>query len=196
MAPKRNRKRRKEITDEVASTEKVESLENKSQASEDIPHQLRSKKHQGSTGKEKGVRTGDLVPEAIQPNNRTTEVAALGAVLSPNHIAGVDADSKPAPESELADSTPAAESELAEITDSSIKQANVISTKHIDPTPREEFTDIDVYHPPFTIYQRFIPDSKWNEDSLVSTPDNIFPDTGQRRKKEVKDNFDWLQPAI
>ena len=50
------------------------------------------------------------------------------------------------------------------------------------------------YQLPFTIYEQFIPDG-WNKDSDVSRPHDIFPVTGERRKKEVNDNFDWLQPV-
>jgi hypothetical protein len=44
----------------------------------------------------------------------------------------------------------------AEIAGSPIKEGNVLTTE-LAPTLREEYTNIDVYHPPFTIYQQFIP---------------------------------------
>jgi len=201
MARKANQKRRKGATDQGESTGRVESLENVSKASDDIPRQLRSKKIQGST------HLGESVQEGIDANILITEVAVSGSVLPPNHIVGVDAASKLAESSQIVNTgsppllgDPVQEQATddlvtAEIAGSPIKEGNIPTTELALP-PTEEYTDIDVYHPPFTIYQRFIPDKNWNVDSKVSTPCNIFPDTGERRKKEVKDNFDWLQPAI
>ena len=218
MPPKNIRKRRKEVTDQGETSDKVESLDNVSKTSEDNPRQLPSKKHQARLREELGAKTqesvlpsvpgvgtdesepavesseiirtssttdlGEPVEEMIDSIVPNTEVADLGeAVLSPND----NSDSEPAAKSDVAD---------LEMTDSSTQQGNVQSTNQAVPTPTEEYSNIDAYHPPFTIYQRFIPDEKWNEDSLLSTPVSIFPDTGGRRKKEVKDNFDWLQPAI
>jgi hypothetical protein len=218
MPPKNIRKRRKEVTDQRESSEKVQSLDNVSKTSEDNTRQLRSKKHQASLREELGGKTeesvlpsdhgvgtdvsepseksseiirtssttdlGKPVEEMIDSTVPNTEVADLGAaVLSSND----NTDCEPAAKSDVAD---------LEMTDSSTRQGNVQSTNQAVPTPTEEYSNIDAYHPPFTIYQRFIPDEKWNEDSLLSTPVSIFPDTGGRRKKEVKDNFDWLQPSI
>ena len=78
MARKANRKRRQGATDQGESTGRVESLENVSKASEDIPRQLQSKKLQ--------------VQEGIDANILTTEVAVSGDVLPPDH--SVDAASK------------------------------------------------------------------------------------------------------
>jgi hypothetical protein len=187
MAPEA--KRRKGATDQGESTGRVESLENVSKASEDIPRQLRSKKLQGSTIKEIG--------------------ATLEAVIPSDHVAGFD-DSKQALESSEINST-SSPTHSGEPVQEGI-EANILTTEVADSgavlppnhivginaasKQAEEYTDVDVYHPPFIVYQRFIPDKNWNVDSKVSTPYNIFPDTGERRKKEVKDNFDWLQPAI
>ena len=204
--------------DKGESSDKVESLDNLSKTSEDNTRQLRSKKHQSSPREELGAKTqesfllsdsgvgtdeskpsvepseiirtssttdlGKPTDEMIDSTIPNTEVADSGAgILSPND----NTDSEPAAKSDVAD---------LEMTDSSTQQGNVQSTNQATPTLTEESSNIDAYHPPFTIYQRFIPDKKWNEDSLLSTPVSIFPDTGGRHKKEVKDNFDWLQPAI
>ena len=88
MARKANRKRRKGATDQGESTGRVESLENVSKASEDIPRQLRSKKIQGST------HLGESVQEGIDANILITEVAVSGSVLPPDHIVGINAASK------------------------------------------------------------------------------------------------------
>ena len=101
MSPKANRKRRKGVTDQGDLTGRVESLENVSKASQDNnPHQLRSKKHQGSTVKEIG--------------------ATLEAVVPLDHIVGVE-DAKPAVESSVIKSTSSPTH--------SGEQANVITTE-------------------------------------------------------------------
>ena len=52
------------------------------------------------------------------------------------------------------------------------------------------------YDPPFTIYERFINDNEWNLDADIARHIEIFPATaGERRKKQVKDDFDWLLPS-
>ena len=51
------------------------------------------------------------------------------------------------------------------------------------------------YDPPFTIYERFINDNEWNLDADIARRIEIFPATGERRKKQVKDDFDWLLPS-
>jgi hypothetical protein len=100
MAPKANQKRRKGVTDQGDLTGRAESLENVSKASQDNPHQLRSKKHQGSTVKE--------------------ICATLEAVLPLDHVVGID-DAKPAVESSVTNSTSSPTH--------SGEQANVITTE-------------------------------------------------------------------
>ena len=60
----------------------------------------------------------------------------------------------------------------------------------------EYCVDRFTFDPPFTIFERFIPSHQWNKDPQVSTPLVIFPDNGERRKKQVKDNFDWCRPSV
>lgn len=61
----------------------------------------------------------------------------------------------------------------------------------------EALVSYESYDLPFTIFQRFIPTASdsWNMDSNTSTAYNIFSASGARRKKEVKDDFEWLQPT-
>ena len=57
--------------------------------------------------------------------------------------------------------------------------------------------DFEYYDLPFTVFQRFIPSSPyWNIDSTPSNSHTTFFASGERRKKEVKDDFDWLQPTL
>jgi hypothetical protein len=162
MARKANRKRRQGATDQGESTGRVESLENVSKASEDIPRQLRSKKLQ--------------VQEGIDANILTTKVAVSGDVLPPDH--SIDAASKLAAESlQIVGTGPPpllgdpvqeqATDDLvtAEIAGSPITEGNIPTTELALP-PTEEYTGIDVYHPPFTIYQRL---------KEVSTPICLVP---------------------
>lgn len=51
------------------------------------------------------------------------------------------------------------------------------------------------YDLPFTIFDRFIPSTPWNMDSKQSPTQNILFTSGERRKKEVKDDFEWLHPT-
>jgi hypothetical protein len=133
-------------------------LENVSKASEDIPRQLQSKKIQGST------HLGESVQEGIDANILITEVAVSGSVLPPDHIVGVNAASKLAESSQIVNTGPPplmgdpvqeqATDDLvtAEIAGPPITEGNIPTTKLALP-PTEEYTDINVYHPPFTIYQ-------------------------------------------
>jgi len=57
----------------------------------------------------------------------------------------------------------------------------------------DDFYCVPDYQPPFTIYDRFTPTNEWNKDVEVSSL-NIFTVDGKRRKREVKDNFEWLLP--
>jgi len=57
------------------------------------------------------------------------------------------------------------------------------------------FVDKFSYDPPFTIFERFIPLNGWNEDPKFVKPFTVFSVTGERRKKQVRDNFDWLLPS-
>ena len=146
---------------------------------------------------------------ATLPSDHDDEVAASGPTsASNNNIAGADVASKPGAEySQIHENPPSPNSgdpvsdqttnnlSSAEVADSSINEGNLLTIERSS-TTTEEYTDIDIYHPPFTIYQRFISDDKWQVDSTSTTHHNLFPDTGARRKKEVKDNFEWLQPAI
>jgi hypothetical protein len=58
----------------------------------------------------------------------------------------------------------------------------------------EKLLDVGDYAYPFTLYQHCLPCNEWMNDDPISTPRSIFPETGPRRKNEVKDNFDWLLP--
>ena len=85
-----------------------------------------------------------------------------------------------------------------------VKESSGVTTK---PTPSssdksvaervasmfDEFEDADHYDPPFTIFDRFIPLKQWNADSEMLPP-TIFPFNGERHKRQVKDDFDWLRP--
>ena len=171
MAPKSTRKRKKGATDQGELTGGAESLENVSKASEDHRRLLRSKTKPG-------------IQEGVETNVVTTEVAASGDVLPHDHDVCTDAVAEPVPPLLLGDPVQEqATGGLAETAGSPIMEETVPTTEPAPPT--EEHTDINVYHTPFTIYQRFIPDTNWNVDSKASTPYDIFPDTGERRKKEV-----------
>lgn len=95
-----------------------------------------------------------------------------------------------------------------------------IPTDHPAPTPTNEQNDVEVidystkqsrtpgnqtwseeqhitvcdYASPFTVYQHCVPGNEWMKDDPQFTPHSIFPVTGGRRTKEVKDNFNWLLP--
>lgn len=64
-------------------------------------------------------------------------------------------------------------------------------------TDNEVVIDFEYYDLPFTVFQQFIPTSPyWNIDSKPSASHNIFFASGECHKKEVKDDFDWLQPSL
>ena len=65
MPPKNIRKRRKEVTDQGESSDKVESLDNVSKTSEDNPRQLPSKKHQARLREELGAKTQESVLPSV-----------------------------------------------------------------------------------------------------------------------------------
>ncbi len=49
---------------------------------------------------------------------------------------------------------------------------------------------------PFSIFIRFVPSNQWNEGDHLALPSVIFPDNGEQRKKQVKDDFDWCCPSV
>lgn len=61
--------------------------------------------------------------------------------------------------------------------------------------PLEKVADHYNYDPPFSIYERTIFLNDWNIDRISSNRLEIFPVTGEQRKKQNKDVFDWLQPS-
>ena len=72
------------------------------------------------------------------------------------------------------------------------KQMQTIPAHHS--WTEENLLNIGDYAYPFTLYQHCLPCNEWMNDDPISTPCSIFPETGPRRKNEVKDNFDWLLP--
>jgi len=82
------------------------------------------------------------------------------------------------------------------IEDEMVKTNSAASSSTVQPPPiSERFFDQYRYNPPFSFYERFTKAQLWNTDKSSVRPIEIFPVTGERRKKTVEDNFDWLQPS-
>jgi len=75
-----------------------------------------------------------------------------------------------------------------------LKQLQTTPDNELSTWTEEKLLSVCDYAYPFTIYQRCVPGNDWVTDAPISTPCDIFPVTGSRRKNEVRDNFDWLLP--
>jgi len=75
-----------------------------------------------------------------------------------------------------------------------LKQLQTTPDNELSKLTEEKLLSVCDYAYPFTIYQRCVPGNDWVTDAPISTPCDIFPVTGSRRKNEVRDNFDWLLP--
>ena len=75
-----------------------------------------------------------------------------------------------------------------------LKQLRTTPDNELSTWTEEKLLSVCDYAYPFTIYQRCVPGNDWVTDAPISTPCDIFPVTGSRRKNEVRDNFDWLLP--
>ena len=146
-----------------------------------------AKKASGPGNIKQRATTSTTAEDITTPETKTNVESSEGT-LPPGNVGSVDSRATPA-ESPKKTDTPSQSKENEMVQD-------IATGSSIDNTTSSELSRKGVYRYqlPFTIYERFIPDG-WNKDSDISRPHDIFPVTGERRKKEVKDNFDWLQPV-
>jgi hypothetical protein len=82
--------------------------------------------------------------------------------------------------------------EIAASSDETEPPDDPIEVNNITPSTQQE--PLTRYDLPFLIMFPQVLQG-WNKDSDASTSYDIFPVTGERRRREVRDNFDWLQPV-
>ena len=163
--------------------------------------------------KQRGTRTTDKISQAIsreeEPNPDPDPSKDIADKRDAAKITSLPSNAAPTPEPEGGGNQCDMEATHLEGTISSVND----DTLEIDPpkisdsvdpslqttksTTDNLYVNYDSYDLPFTVFQRFIPTSPgaWNIDCEPSTPHNIFSASGERRKKEVKDDFEWLQPT-
>jgi hypothetical protein len=156
-------------------------------------------------GKESGNQSADAAPTNETPNiaeemgrpptkdDNPNEATALRIEESQSHQANPLHKGPKNDEGgfDLAnDNVQAANAETQRDAEHPSKQMQTIPAHHS--WSEEKLLDVGDYAYPFTLYQHCLPCNEWMNDDLISTPCSLFPETGPRRKNEVKDNFDWL----
>ena len=148
------------------------------------------KKHRATTT----VDAATVDATTVDANASCTETALPNATNLGAVFEAAANNAVPAPESNLVPDATSIDAARAVIMDE--EHAGTTDVTAAITTTDEPHLESFFYDLPFTIFDRFVAsDCPWAIDKQTLNAQQLFSASGERRRKEVKDDFEWLHPT-